>query len=183
MKNKAKYIYRIEWFCITVIVTVLLMVALPSLELPFFVSKACARSPVKSPPTKTVIGQIAKGQQVYYWEHGHFATSMQQLERELGGLLPSTYLGIVENNWEISIQIKDDIAFAYAVAKYANPRFYSYVAATTAYGKTNNGQWIICRTLEPSTVQPAAPILQESQQFIFWRHDAKLVCSSGTENC
>lgn len=84
-----------------------------------------------------------------------------------------------------SDQTKDDIAFAYAVAKDTNQKFYSYVAATTAYGKTDNDPWIriICRTLEPSTAQPAAPMLQESQQFIFWRQDAKLVCSSGTESC
>lgn len=121
-------------------------------------------------------------QRGYYLEHGHFMNSRQQVEKELGATVEK-----VKNNWEISIQIKDDIAFAYAVAKYTNPhqKFYSYVAATTAYGKTDNYQWTmtICRTLEPSTAQPAAPILQESRQFLFWRHDAKLVCSSGTEDC
>jgi hypothetical protein len=134
---------------------------------------------------------INRAQQVYYLEHGHFATSMQQLEREreVEGFLPSRTLERIKKNREISIQIKDDIASAYAVAKYINPnqKLYSYVAATTVYGKTDNDQWAnlstICRTLEPSTAQPAAPILQESQQFLFWRHDAKLVCSSGTEYC
>jgi hypothetical protein len=183
MKNKAKYFSRIKWFCITVIVTVLALIVLPSLP-PFFVSKVCARSPVKASTAKILVSSLIRGQQAYYLEHGHFMSSTQPLE---GGLEP---LGIsrdlkvhVENNWEISIQTKDDIAFAYAVAKDANQKLYSYVAATTAYGKTDNDRWIICRTLEPSTAQPAAPILQESQQFIFWRQDAQLVCSSGTENC
>jgi hypothetical protein len=119
-------------------------------------------------------------QQGYYLENGHFASLRQLLQGE-SGLVPN------RKYWEVSIQIKDDIAFAYAVAKYTNPnqKFYSYVAATTPYGKTDDYKWTttICRTLEPSTAQPAAPILQESQQFIFWRHDAKLVCSSGTEDC
>ncbi len=183
MKDKAKYFSRIEWFCITVIVIVLASIVLPSLP-PFFVSKACARSTVKASTAKILVGRIIRGQQAYYLEHGHFMSSTQQLEREFEQLGISSELEAnVENNWEISIQTKDDIAFAYAVAKEANQKFYSYVAATTAYGKTDNDRWIICRTLEPSTAQPAAPMLQESQQFIFWRQDAKLVCSSGTENC
>jgi hypothetical protein len=111
---------------------------------------------------------------------------MQQLEseREVGELWPSEDLGRLGKNWEISIQIKDDIAFAYAVPKYINPnrKYHSYVAATTAYSNTYKNLKIICDTLEPSTAQPAAPILQESQQFIFWRRDAKLFCSSGTKD-
>jgi hypothetical protein len=181
MKNKAKYVSRIKWFCITVIITVLAAIILPDL-LPFFPSKVCARSLVHASTAKSLIGRITKMQQGYYLEHGHFASSKQQLE-----LVPDRELRYTENIWEISIQIKDDIAFAYAVAKYTDPnqKFYSYVAATTAYGKPDNYQWTrtICRTLEPSTAQPAAPMLQESQQFIFWRHDAKLVCSSSTEDC
>jgi hypothetical protein len=136
------------------------------------------------------MGSINQAQQLYYLMHGHFATSMQQLEREreVEGFLPSRTLERIEKNREISIQIKDDIALAYAVAKYIDPnqKLYSYVAATTVYGKTDNDQrtiQTICRTLEPSTAQPAAPILQESQQFLFWRHDTKLVCSAGTEDC
>lgn len=185
MKNKANYFSRIEWFCITVIVTVLALIVLPSLP-PFFANKACARSTVKASTAKILVGSIIRGQQAYYLEHGHFVSSTQQVERNVEQLGISRELEArVENNWEISIQTKDDIAFAYAVAKDANQKFYSYVAATTADGKTDNDRWmsIICRTLEPSTAQPAAPMLQESQQFIFWRQDAKLVCSSGTENC
>jgi Tfp pilus assembly protein PilE len=180
MKNKAKYISRIEWFCITVIVTVLACSILPSL-LPISVSKACDKSPFIS-PAQSIMGVIARYQHAYYLEHEHFASSMQELE-------PNWPLGneqqFIKNNWEISFQTKDDIAFAYAVAKYTNPnqRFYSYVAATTAPGRNDNGLLTVCRTLEPSTAQPAAPMLQESQQFIFWRHDAKLFCSSGTEVC
>lgn len=187
MKNKPKYFYRIiEWFCITVIVTVLALIVLPSLP-PFFASKACARSTVKASTAKILVGSIIRGQQAYYLEHGHFMSSTQQVGRKFEQLGISREVEArVENNWEISIQTKDDIAFAYAVSKKdSNQKFYSYVAATTADGKTDNDRWtsIICRTLEPSTAQPAAPMLQESQQFIFWRQDAKLVCSSGTENC
>lgn len=174
MKNKAKYPSRIEWFCITVIVTVLASIVLPSLP-PFFVSKVCARSAVRASTAKLLMGSINRAQQAYYLEHGHFMNSMQQVERELGAT--------EAKNWEISIQTQDDIAFAYAVAKDANLKLYSYAAAATADGKTDNGGRIICRTLEPSTAQPAAPMLQESQQFIFWRQDAKFVCSSGTDNC
>lgn len=183
MKNKAKYFSRIEWLCITVIVTVLASTVLPSLP-PFFVSKACARSLVKASAAKILVGGIIRAQQAYYLEHGHFMSSTQQVERDLQQLGIGRELeATVENNWEISIQTKDNIAFAYAVAKDANQKLYTYVAAATADGKTDNNRWIICRTLEPSTVQPASPMLQDSQQFIFWRQDAKLVCSSGTENC
>jgi Tfp pilus assembly protein PilE len=189
MKNKPKFVSLIEWFCITVIVTVLAAMILPSF-LPFSVDKACALSTSKSMSVKQLMDSINRAQQVYYVEHGHFATSMQQLERsrEVEGYLPSRTLERIKKNREISIKIKDDIASAYAVAKYINPNqnSYSYVAATTVYGKTDNDQrtiQTICRTLEPSTAQPAAPILQESQQFLFWRHDTKLVCSAGTEDC
>src|SRR6478672_6201541 len=148
MKNKAKYFSRIEWFCITVIVTVLALIVLPSLP-PFFVSKACARSPVKTSTAKILVGSIIREQQAYYLEHGHFMNSTQQVERGLEQLGISRELEAqVENNWEISIQTKDDIAFAYAVAKDAKQKLYSYVAATTAYGKTDNNRGIICRTLE-----------------------------------
>jgi len=174
MKNKAKALSRIEWFCITGIVTGLALIVLPSLP-PFFVSKACARSPVRASTAKQLMGRINRAQQLYYLEHGHFMNSMQQVERELGAT--------GAKNWEISIQTKHDVAFAYAVAKDANQKLYSYAAAATADGKTDTYAQIICRRLEPSTAQPAAPMLQESQQFIFWRQDAKLVCSSGTENC
>lgn len=141
--------------------------------------------PVRSSSGRVLMMMLDRMQSLYYSIHGQFATSRQQLERErdVGELWPSKELGRIENNWEISIQIKDDIAFTYAVPKYINSNLdpYSYVAATTAYDNTDKNQRIICRTLEPSTAQPAAPILQESQQFIFWRRDAKLVCSSGTE--
>jgi hypothetical protein len=180
MKNKTKYISRIEWFCITVIVTVLAICLAPHL-LPISVSKACNKSPFIS-PAQLLMGVIARYQQAYYLEHDHFASSMQEL-----GMYwqQGNEQQFIKNNWEISFQTKDDIAFAYAVAKYTNPnqKFYSYVAATTAPGRNDNGLLTVCRTLEPSTAQPAAPRLQESQQFIFWRHDAKLVCSSGTEDC
>ena len=174
MKNKAKALSRIEWFCITGIVTGLALIVLPYLP-PFFVSKACARSPVRASTAKQLLGRINRAQQLYYIEHGHFMNSIQQVERELEAT--------VENNWKISIKTKDNVAFAYAVAKDANQKRYSYAAAATADGKTDTYAQIICRRLEPSTAQPAAPMLQESQQFIFWRQDAKLVCSSGTENC
>ncbi len=164
---------NIEWFCMTVIVTVLALIVLRSL-LPSSSIPSRRSSPANP---KWFIGNISRMQQGYYLENDHFATSRQQL----GGL----WLEHIENNWEISIQIKDNIAFTYAVAKSTNPnqKMYSYVAAATAYDKNDNNQFILCRTLEPSTAQPAAPILQESQQFIFWRIDAKLVCSSGTEDC
>jgi hypothetical protein len=190
MMNQSKYVSRIKWFCIiTLIVTVLTAIILPSL-LPFFpMSKVCATSKVKVSSTRLFIGNIPRWQRAYYNEYGHFASSRQELEREYGRLLSGRDLQFVENNWEISIQIKDDIAFAYAIAKNINPNriSYSYVSAITTYGRDDNDQlkWTstICRTLEPSTAQPAAPMLQESPQFIFWRHDAQLVCSSGTEGC
>lgn len=186
MKNKAKCFSRIEGFCIIVIVTVFALMVLPSLS-PFFASKVCATSRVRVSTAKILVGSLIREQQAYFLEHGHFMSSTQQVER---GVQQLQQLGIsrefeaqVENNWEISIETKDDMAFAYAVAKDANQKLYSYVAATTAYDKTDNVRSIICRTLEPSTAQPAAPMLQKSQQFIFWQQDAKLVCSSGTENC
>lgn len=173
MKNKAKALSRYEWFGITVIVTVLTLIVLPSLP-PFFVSKVCAYSARRASTAKQLMGTINRAQQAYYLEHDHFMNSRQEVEKELG----ATVVEKAENLWEISIQTKDDVAFAYAVAKEANQEVYSYAAAATADGKTG----IICRTLEPSTAQPTAPMLQD-QQFIFWWQDAKLVCSSGTENC
>jgi hypothetical protein len=194
---------NIEWFCITVIVTVLGASILPSL-LEFSGSKVCARSPIRQSSAKLLIGIINRVQQVYYMEHGHFMSSTQQLESGLAELgMGAEVKAQAENNWEISfptkvassfssankwkisVQTKRDTAFAYAVAKDGNQKLYSYVGAITTYGKTDNNKLpiILCRTLEPSTVQPAAPILQKSQQFIFWQHDAKLICSSGTEDC
>src|SRR6476469_1016290 len=108
MKNKAKYFSRIEWFCITVIFTVLALIVLPSLS-PFFVSKACARSPVKASAAKILVGSTNRGQHAYYFEHGHFMSSTQQVERGFEQLGISRELEEhVENNWEISIQTKDD---------------------------------------------------------------------------
>ena len=98
MKNKAKYFSRIEWLCITVIVTVLASTVLPSLP-PFFVSKACARSLVKTSAAKILVGGIIRAQQVYYLEHDHFMSSTQQVERELQQLGIGRELeATVENN-------------------------------------------------------------------------------------
>jgi hypothetical protein len=79
MKNKAKYISRIEWFCITVIVTVLAYSTSPY-WLPISVSKACDKSPFIS-PAQSLMGVIARYQQAYYLEHDHFASSMQELDQ------------------------------------------------------------------------------------------------------
>jgi hypothetical protein len=171
----------IEWFCMTVMVTSLTLLFLPSL-LEFYGSKVCARSQIKQSSGKMFVSNIIAVQKSYYREYGHFASVRTDLS-EIGA---SSHIPTdVEKYWKISIQTKDDTTFAYAVAKDGNQKMYSYVAAATAYGRNDNDQWksTICRTLEPSTTQPAAPILQGSQKFIFWRHDAKLICSSGTEDC
>jgi hypothetical protein len=100
MKNKIKYISRIEWFCITVIVTVLAICLAPHL-LPISVSKACNKSPFIS-PAQLLMGVIARYQQAYYLEHNHFASSMQEL-----GMYwqQGNEQQFIKNNWEISLAI------------------------------------------------------------------------------
>jgi Tfp pilus assembly protein PilE len=140
---------------------------------PYFTFKKVCAS--KQSIAKTFVSSTMRSQEQYYTNNNEFINSIKQ--PSIQNIIKN--IDTKENPIEISIKVKNNIAFAYASPKLGNKVRYSYISAIAYEKSSNKFITIVCKTPELDINKLSEPTLEKG----FLGMSPKFICPSHTIDC